>query len=239
MRLALKIRKGHRLLGLAFGLSILLSAGSGVLHQVMARTQAPPPAVKPAGPALAVDKIKVSVPQAARTAGVQGQTQAVSIRSIQGQPWYQFVLQGSAKPAYVNAETGEVGADEDFRYASQIASAFLGGAEVRQTDYLTGFNSEYLNIFRILPVYRFDAADSRGTRLYVSTMTGSVTRHTDNQRQFEANVFTYIHKFGFIPNRDLRDAVLIFMTAGAFLSALAGMALFFITRSNKSIKEIL
>ena len=60
-------------------------------------------------------------------------------------------------------------------------------------------------------------------------MTGSVTRATDNHKQFEANVFTYIHKFGFIPNKDVRDLVLVSCTGGIFLVSLLGIALFFAT----------
>jgi hypothetical protein len=88
----------------------------------------------------------------------------------------------------------------------RIASSFLGGASVRQTDCLTDFNQEYVNIFRILPVFRFDVHDGVGTRVYVSTTTGTVTRHTDDEKQFEANVFL-LHKFGFIHDRTIRDTV--------------------------------
>jgi hypothetical protein len=93
---------------------------------------------------------------------------------------------------------------------------------------------EYLNIFRILPVYRFDTKDKLQTRVYVSTTTGSVTRHTDRGRQFEATIFTMFHKLGFIPNKDIRDLVLTIMTLGTFLVSLLGIWLFFATRTKKS-----
>ncbi|MBL9130992.1 MAG: hypothetical protein JNG86_07325, partial [Verrucomicrobiaceae bacterium] len=84
-----------------------------------------------------------------------------------------------------------------------------------------------------LPVYRFDSPDGLDTRVYVSTTTGSVTRHTDRQRQLEATIFTNFHKLGFIPNKDLRDLVLTVLTFGTFLVALLGIALFFATRPRK------
>ena len=37
-------------------------------------------------------------------------------------------------------------------YAAEIATNFLAGEKVSKTDFLTAFNTEYLNIFRILPV---------------------------------------------------------------------------------------
>lgn len=46
------IRKLHRWLGLVFSVSrLLIASGSGVLHNVMTRTQAPPP--RPSPPAAA------------------------------------------------------------------------------------------------------------------------------------------------------------------------------------------
>jgi hypothetical protein len=88
----------------------------------------------------------------------------------------------------------------------------------------------------MLPVYRFDTGDDLDTRVYVSTTTGSVTRHTDRRRQFEANIFTYFHKFGFIPNKNLRDFVLTAVTAGSALAAIAGIGLFVVTRPRRTSK---
>lgn len=229
-----KLRKTHRTLALIFSVAALLSSGSGVLHSVMSRTQAPPPKAQPAGE-LAVEKIRVGTQEAlAALPASHGKIKAVSIRTISGGPWYQFLAEGKPETFYVNAETGAWAENQDEAYASEIASANLGGAAVRKTDYLTEFNGEYLNIFRILPVYRYDAKDGRGTRVYVSTMTGSVTRSTDNQKQFEAAVFSNLHKLMFIKNKDARDLVLTLMTLGVFITALTGIGLFFLTRKRQS-----
>ncbi len=224
------LRQMHRWVGLVFSVSVLMSAGSGVLHSVMSRTQPPPPQARPGGQGLDVSQIRFSIQDAlAKINHPDFKVQAVSVRSIGGQPWYQFLGEGKTPPVYVSAADGSMNERQDEIYAGQIASESLGGKAVRKTDYLTRFNNEYIAIFRILPVYRFDAGDERGTRLYVSTMTGSVTRATDNRKQFEANVFTNIHKFGFIPNKDVRDFVLTFCTGGIFLVSLLGIALFFAT----------
>jgi len=227
-----KIRKIHRTLAIVFALSLLASAGSGVLHNVMSRTQSPPPTARPSGK-IDPAQIKVSIAEAYAKLPSQGETfDAVSVRSISGSPWYQFLIRDKEKPYYVNAVTGETDKKADEIYASEIASNYLAGTEVRKTDFLTEFNSEYINIFRILPVYRFDADDDKGTRLYVSTMTGSVTRDTNNQKQFEASVFSNVHKFMFIKNKDLRDFVLTFMTFGVFLTGVFGIILFCMTRKK-------
>ncbi len=227
-----QFRKLHRTIGVIFGLSLLASAGSGVLHNVMSRTQSPPPKARPSvkiDPAL----IKVSIPEAyAKLPEKMDGFDAVSVRSISGSPWYQFLIHGKERPYYVNAVTGASDEGADERYAGEIASGYLAGAPVRKTDFLTGYNTEYINIFRILPVYRFDADDAKHTRLYVSTMTGSVTRDTNDRKQFEAAVFSNVHKYMFIKNKDLRDLALTFTTAGIFLAGVMGLILFFMTRKK-------
>ncbi len=224
------LRQAHRWVGLFFSVTVLMSAGSGVLHSVMSRTQPPPPQARPGGQGLDVSRIRFSIQDALfKIDRPDFKVQAVSVRSIGGEPWYQFLGEGKTSPVYVSAQDGSLNERQDEVYASQIASEALGGKPVKKTDYLTHYNGEYIAIFRILPVYRFDAGDEKCTRLYVSTMTGSVTRATDNHKQFEANVFTYIHKFGFIANKDVRDFALVFCTGGIFVVSLLGITLFFAT----------
>jgi hypothetical protein len=174
------IRKLHRWLGLAFSLSVLLASGSGVIHNVMTRTQAPPPSARPSGGGMDVNAIKLTVAEAvAKLSEPNPEVQAVNLRGIGGQPWYQIYTKASRGPQYVSAVDGKADPAQDEAYAAEIAKNFLAGAEVKKTDFLTAFNTEYLNIFRILPVHRFDTGDALETRVYVSTTTGSVTRHTD------------------------------------------------------------
>ncbi len=236
------LRRVHRWLALIFSVSVLMSAGSGILHSIMSRGQSPPPPARPGGVGLDVGQMSVTVADAearlrkdlagrdpngpAREAPLV----AVNIRVIDKIPWYQLFVRGVPVPFYVNATTGEVKAEQDEIYACQIATEFLGGSNTRKTDYLTVFNREYINIFRILPVYRFDADDGKGTRVYVSTITGSVTRHTDNRKQWEADIFSIFHKWMFIPNKDIRDLVTTVMNAGVILVVLLGLMLFFVTQ---------
>ena len=228
------IRKLHRWLGLLFSISVLMASGSGVLHTIMTRTQAPPPQAKPSGGGMDVSAIKISVAEAVAKLAGKPEAQAVNLRGIGGQPWYQIYVKDAKGPHYVSAIDGRVDPAQDEAYAAEIAKNFLAGAEVKKTDFLTTFNMEYLNIFRILPVHRFDAGDALETRVYVSTTTGSVTRHTDKERQFEATIFTLFHKLGFIRDKDTRDLLLTVLTLGTFLVALLGIWLFFATRPRKN-----
>jgi uncharacterized iron-regulated membrane protein len=228
------IRSLHRWFGLFFSLIVLTSALSGVLHTIMANKQPPPPPVHPSGNGIVAADIQTDAGQALEKLGNDfGRVGAINLRMIGGAPWYQ-IYGPKPVPAYVSAVDGRVDPAMDATYAAQIARSFLGAAEVRQTDYLTAFNHEYVNIFRILPVFRFDADDGKGTRVYVSTTTGTVTRHTDNKKQFEANVFFLFHKFGFIPNKAVRDAAIVSAMAGITIVALGGVVLFFMTRPRRN-----
>lgn len=228
------IRKLHRGLGLFFSVSVLIASGSGLIHNVMTNTQAPPPQAKPSGGGMDVTAIQLTVAAAvAKLAEPKAEVLAVNLRGIGGQPWYQVYTQTSRRPQYVSAVDGKADPAMDEAYAAEIAKNFLGGAAVKKTDFLTAFNSEYINIFRILPVYRFDTGDAQDTRVYVSTTTGSVTRHTDKRRQFEASIFTNFHKLGFIPGKETRDLVLTVVNIGICLVAVLGIALFFATRPKK------
>ena len=224
------LRRLHRWLGLIFSLSILASALSGVLHTIMAHKQPPPPAVKPSGSFLDPSAIRFGPAEAMKNLPADfGNVAAINLRMIGGEPWYQ-IYGASPVPSYVSALDGRIDPSQDEKYGAEIAERFLGGAKAAKTDYLTSFNKEYINIFRVLPVYRFNSEDGRGTRVYVSTTTGSVTRYTNDQMQFEANVFTNFHKLAFIPDRTTRDIVLVTLTGGTALAALAGVFLFFYTR---------
>jgi len=228
------VRKLHRWLGLVFSVSALMASGSGVLHNVMTWTQAPPPPAQPGGPKLDPATVKIPLADALRAVpDAANGVKAVNLRVISGEPWYVVWPQGAKTPAYVSAVTGKLDAGRDEIFAAEIAARFLGGKQARKTDYLTAFNDEYINIFRILPVHRFDADDGRGTRVYVSTMTESVTRHTDDHRQREASIFSNFHKLQFIKSKPLRDGVLTTMTFGIFCVSLAGIVLFFLTRPRK------
>jgi len=217
----------HRRLGLAFCAFVLLASGSGIIHNVMSWTQPPPPKPIPSGK---VDASRVSIDPARAAAALGDDASRITLlalREIGGTPLYQAFLAGDAVPRYVSAQSGMADPGADERFAAEIASRHLGGIAVRRTDYVTAFNREYIEIYRILPVYRFDADDGKRTRVYVSTMTGTVTRHTDDRRQLDANIFGLVHKFAFIRSKNLRNTVLTLTTAGIFLTALAGIALYF------------
>ncbi len=230
------IRRLHRWVGLACALTVLAASGSGILHVVMTWTQPPPPRALPAA-----DIDPAALPPALR--GPDGSSlftsvQSVALRPVAGEPLWQVFADGEREPRYFHAD-GRPAPDADTAYALDIARRHLGSTGLpaeafTHTRVLTSYDSEYIVIFRLLPVHRVDVADGRGTRLYVSTLTGSVARHTDDRRQFEARVFSNLHKYAFIPHKGLRDGLLVGFTALAFLTSLGGVALFVATARRKA-----
>lgn len=228
------LRRLHRWIGLACSLTVMLAAGSGLLHVAMTWTQPPPPRPEAAGafsPEVAVFPIGSLPADLAPLRSVQ-------LVTIAGLPWYQaFPVRGA--PRYFGALDGKEDPALELRHALEIARRHLAASGLPpdafvHTRRLDAYDDEYIAIFRLLPVHRIDVADGRGTRLYVSTATGSVARHTDDGRQLEANLFSLFHKYSFIPHKAARDLALVAFTALAFLASLAGVALFLVTRPKRA-----
>lgn len=224
------LRRLHRWVGLACALTVLAASGSGVLHTVMTWTQSPPPRPQPAAPVDVAAVLLTPAEAVARLGPDAAEVRSLGLCMIAGQPWYQALVGSSPVPRYINAADGRADPQADTAYATEIARRYLGGAPVMWTRRLDAYDGEYIAIFRLLPVHRLEADDAAHTRLYVSTLTGSVARHTDDGRQFEANIFTLVHKYGFISSKPWRDGLLVGFTSLAFLTSLAGLALFIATR---------
>ena len=225
---ATTLRRLHRWIGLSCALTVLIASGSGILHTVMTWTQPPPPRPEPAG---TFNPATVTFPVSGLPTSL-GLIRSLQIHAFDREAWYQVSTPQGFR--YFSVADGHEDPSVETRLALAIAHRHLGaGVAVDSFKYnrrVDAYDSEYLSIFRLLPVHRIDVADGRGTRLYVSTQTGSVARHTDDGRQFEANVFSLFHKYAFIPNKGLRDGLLVMFTSFAFLTSLSGIVLFVTTR---------
>ncbi|MCC7519601.1 MAG: hypothetical protein IT578_10500 [Verrucomicrobiae bacterium] len=235
------LTKAHGRLGLAFSCFLLLSAGSGLLHLFMGRLEPQVPARSSKVHTLNPEKLKLSLPEAAgkarETLGIGSRDSAILMAAVcvvERETCWQILFQGTEKPVYVNGETGAVHPRMDEEYARQIAAEFLGDPSMTKTDYLTRFNREYTRGSRILPVYRFDCGDGRGTRVYVSTLQKGVVRSTNDRRQFLATLFGFLHEFKFIPNKNARDLALATVTTGVLVAAALGVALSFRARPGRA-----
>lgn len=219
-----KGRRVHRALGLVFGLYLLAAALSGLSHNLMSAFFMPPP---PARSSATFDLPSIALsPRDAvtRLQGVDAATvEGVNLRVIDGAPWYQLFLRGQKVPAYVRATDGAVDGEADARHAAEIARGIFPGATPTLTARLDAYDDEYIAIYRLLPVYRFDVADGKGSRVYVSTVTGSAAFATTDGRQAISNFFSIVHKLNFIKNKTLKLTLLTIFAAGAILTVLWGL----------------
>lgn len=214
-------RRLHRVLGLVFGTYVLLAAMSGISHNLMsAFFPAPPPARSTGG--VAVEAITLTPREAVATADGKGSVDAVNLRMIAGAPWYQVFFSGDPAPRYVQAESGAVDPAMDEIHAREIAARMFQGSTPTLTARLDSFDGEYLNIYRLLPVYRFEIGDGRGSRAYISTVTGSAAFATNDARQTVAGFFSNVHKLNFISHVPLKLTLLSILAFGAIVTVAYG-----------------
>lgn len=216
-----KGRRLHRVLGLIFGIYLITAALSGIAHNVIALAY-PPPAALPPGD-VGIEAAIISPAEAARITGIASTVAAVNVRTIGGNVIYQLLSTTAARPVYVDAATGAVHNNLDARYAAEIAGRALPSQRLSNTAYLTAFDAEYTQMYRTLPVYRFDAVGDDGARIYVSTATGGVTFWTNDARRTLSAIFRNLHMLSFVGNHPVQMWILIVFAVGA--TAMAGLGL--------------
>ena len=220
-----KVRNAHSWIGIVVALYVVMATISGGIHIIMANFYSPPPPVMPQG-LVNLDKASLPLGDITKKIPKDEQVRAVNIRTINNDLWYQVVTE-KGKPYYINATSGLVAENMDDTYAKQIALAYLKSQKnIANSDYITSFNDEYLNIFRVLPVYLFTAENKNGERVYVSTVTGSVTLYLNKPRAFGQKLFSYLHKLSFIQNKLIRDILMSVLVLSVLITTLIGVGIF-------------
>jgi len=159
-----KLPNTYRWLALVCSVTLILSAGSGVLHILMTFSQKAPPPPGPSGRGLSPGQFALTPAQIASALPEKAaKISEINLRLIAGQPWYIAYTSDSKIPHYIDGQSGVLDDSMDGVFAAQIAREFLQSDKEVKTDYLTSFSGEYINIFRILPLYRFDHHDGSET----------------------------------------------------------------------------
>jgi len=108
------------------------------------------------------------------------------------------------------------------------------GAKVIDATLITAFDNEYKSINRLLPVYKVAFARADGIRIYVETTQDRFSFAMDNKRATFDAVFRWFHNWGWLSFLGKGQFVVEFILVSlAFLTALMGIYIFFITKTKK------
>ena len=216
--------KLHLWLGAISCLGLLLWAGSGLLHPIMARTQ-PVPAQRNA-PVQRID-LQHALPLAAalQQQGIAQITQA-ELTQINGQSYYRVALPQLAGAQYLHTQTGAVLADGDARYAEQLARHYTGltHTPVRSLRLQTQFDADYLPINKLLPVWRVEFAQGDGLLAFVDTSQARLAALSDQRQAALMRIFRLGHNWAFLDAAPkLQISLMVALLACLLFSALSGL----------------
>lgn len=227
----------HWRIGLFALIAIVVWCFSGVLHPIMSRFQ--PKAVK-------MDAVQTLAAGAGRSANEvlaqQGihQVAELNLLTWQDKNWYQVRLPGSAVRQYFNAADGAALADGDRLYAETLARDYLGEHQARivESRLLTGFDGEYADVNRLLPVWqvRFERAD--GMRVYIDTGSGHLATLVDNLKAFSSTEFSLLHRWDWLNSMSpwLRVALSSIMLLANLAVVVMGIWIYVLRWNNFSPK---
>ncbi len=128
----------------------------------------------------------------------------------------------------LRTDTGEPLADAEPRLAEALARHHAGvtpGVPVIALQPVRHFDGDYGFASKRLPVWRVRFAGD-DSRWYVETASGALAARTDGHSRGEGWSFSYLHKWQFLPWRDLRDALQILFAGAHLVVAGLGIHLF-------------
>jgi hypothetical protein len=189
---------------------------------------------------LPMGAITLAAAEAARALPSGSRIAAAECRQIDGEAWWQFILQApqpipcppgqfgppllvQPEPVYVHAQTGVVappGFDEV--YAKELAATVLG-TPGQLDQHLLGFSPQYAVIHRLRPVYQISGADGSSQTAFVSTHAGAVSEWLDVRRKIDKAFFSLFHKYFFVRDRTVREAFQV--GVNCLMLAMAGSGL--------------
>lgn len=213
----------HRYLGIALSLLFVMWFASGIVMMYaggMPRLT-PETRLERLAP-LDLARVALTPSDAAARAGVEPEGRT-TLQTVLGRPAYRF---GGRDTATVFADTGALLDTVTVEQARAAATQFVADAaapltyagEVSEPDQWT------MTLARALPMHRFDVADGRGSRVYVSAATGEVALATTRRDRLLAWVGVIPHWLYFAPlrlNQPLWYEVMVWLPAlGCVMAAL-------------------
>ncbi len=226
-RLSAWLFRYHRWFGVVCCVAVMSWGASGVMHPIMSRLNPQPVNAQApqAAPALheALDPSAVLV-----RAGID-EISGLRILAWNGASYYQVSQPQQVERRYFEVNTGAELADGDARYAESLARHFTGDGQskIESVTRLEHFDTEYMSVNRLLPVYRIAFARDDGLRAYVETSPPRLATLIDDRKELLGSIFRIMHNWDFLAEWDsLRMTLISTLLALALLSALSGIWLY-------------
>jgi len=109
------------------------------------------------------------------------------------------------------------------------------GTKITTVNLLKDFDTEYKSINKVLPVYKVVFERNDGIRVYAETIQDRFAFAVDNKRAVFSKIFAWFHTWEWLDFLGKgRIFVELFFVGLAFLTALMGIYIFFITKSKKA-----
>jgi len=226
-RLAGWMFRYHRWFGVVSCLVMMMWGASGVMHPIMSRINPTPVNMQPleAVPMLHVAKSPADVLAQAGIARVS----ALRVMAWKGISYYQVSIPGQSQRRYFEVNSGAELADGDTQYAEYLARYFIADSQskLRRVRLIDHFDDDYLDINRLLPVYRVDFERDDGLRVYVETSPPRVSALADDRKALLGSLFLWMHNWDFMHNQDtLRMMLISLFLFAAMVSALSGIVMY-------------
>lgn len=228
----------HRWFGVGACVAIMTWGASGVMHPIMSRLNPTPVNMQPPQSALALHAALLPSEVLSR-AGIT-EVSTLRVMAWNDASYYQVSLPRQAVRRYFEVNSGTELADGDAKYAEYLARHFIGDTQskLRSESLVTKFDDDYLDINRLLPVYRVDLERDDGLRAYIETNPPRVSALADDRKVMLASLFRFMHNWDFMQGVDgLRMTLISALLFVALLSALSGIWMYVFMWQRGTLKS--
>ncbi|MBX7222830.1 MAG: PepSY domain-containing protein [Blastocatellia bacterium] len=226
-----RLKRYHRILGLAVSVVMMLFSFSGGLHAFEKPADAATDPTERSAVPLPVTALRTSPDRILHDTRLA--PGVVSLNLVQMEGRWLYRVTGMDQSVYCfDPETGALVPGAAAQYPIQLATGFSGLAPSRivSTSLQTQFDAEYGFINKRLPVVKVQYRADRNPRLYVDPVTGVLAaRFSDGGRSFENFTFTRLHKWQFLDSltgKMVRDVLMMLTVSGMALVAGMGLVMF-------------
>jgi len=214
----------HRWFGVVSCVAVMLWGASGVMHPIMSRINPTPVNMAPPQAAVALHAA-LSPAEVLARAGVS-EIADLRVMTWNGVSYYQVKIPDLAERRYFEVNSGTELLNGDVKYAEYLARYFIGDrqSKLRDVSLVTKFNDDYLDINRLLPVYRVNFERADGLHAYVETSPPRVSALVDDRKALLGSLFRLMHNWDFLRDVDSVRITLIAAFLGVtLLSAFSGI----------------